>query len=143
MKGLTMSLQARILILEKSLDVALKFLTPFQPGDSRAVDDWFVALASVQAKLDDTDGRIEACLDAALAMPDPEPRPMPEVTVTFESVTTQEQAHRIASRRMMQTLAPERPELEALLEKARNLPPMTDEEWQAQRASMARGLMED
>lgn len=129
-----MSLQARILILEKSLDVALKFLTPFQPGDSRAVDDWFVALVSVQAKLDDTDGRIEACLDAALAMPDPEPGPMPEVTVTFGDDT---------STRLMRTRAPERPELEALLEKARNLPPMTDEEWQAQRASMARGLMDD
>lgn len=134
-----MSLQARILILEKSLDVALKFLTPFQPGDSRAVDDWFVALASVQAKLDDTDGRIEACLDAALAMPDPEPGPYPEVTVTFGDVVAEE----LGGTRLMRTRAPERPELEALLEKARKLPPMTEEEWLAQRASMARGLMDD
>ncbi len=129
-----MSLQARILILEKSLDVALKFLTPFQPGDSRAVDDWFVALASVQANLGDPDGRVEACLDAALAMPDPEPGPAPEVVVTYGDGSFT---------RMVKTPAPERPELEALLERARNLPPMTDEEWQAQRASMARGLMGD
>jgi len=133
LKGLTMSLQARILILEKSLDVALKFLTPFQPGDSRAVDDWFVALASVQAKLDDTDGRIEACLDAALAMPDPEPGPPQELVVVYGDGST----------RMVMTPAPERPELEALLERARNAPPMTDEEWAVQRASMARGLMGD
>ena len=129
-----MSLQARILILEKSLDVALKFLTPFQPGDSRAVDDWFVALAAVQAKLNDPDGRIEACLDAALAMPDPEPGPAPEVVVTYGDGSFT---------RLVKTPAPERPELEALLERARNAPPMTEAEWLEQRASMARGLMGD
>lgn len=56
---------ARTRLLEKALKVALGYLAPQQPGDSRAVDDWFVACAAVQAELDDTDGRIERCLDDA------------------------------------------------------------------------------
>ena len=58
---------ARVRLLDKALRVALGHLTPQQPGDSRAVDDWFVACAAVQCEIDDADGKIENCLDAALA----------------------------------------------------------------------------
>ena len=57
---------ARTRLLEKALKVAMGHLAPHQPDDSSAVDDWFLACAAVQAELDDADGRIEACLDAAL-----------------------------------------------------------------------------
>lgn len=57
----------RVTALEKALSVAMWHLAPMQPGDSRAVDDWFVACAAVQCDLDDSDGKINACLDTALA----------------------------------------------------------------------------
>lgn len=119
----TVVLSTREERLEKALSVALKFLSPDLPGDSRAVPDWFVACAAVQADLPDEDGKIEACLDEALALPAPEP----------------------CDHTTRLTLHPpvHNPELEALLEAARNAPPMTEAEWAAQRASMARGLMGD
>lgn len=65
-----------------ALNVTMKMLFPYQPGDSRAVDDWFVACAAVQCGLNDYDGRIKKCLEDALLLPDFIPEPQ-EITVTY------------------------------------------------------------
>lgn len=57
---------ARIAELEAALNVAMKYHALEMPGDSRAVPDWFVSCASVQCGLDDFDGAVAECLDAAL-----------------------------------------------------------------------------
>ena len=54
------------ILLRKALDVCLNKLYPDQPGDSRAVDNWFVACAAVACDLEDIDGTIELCLDKEL-----------------------------------------------------------------------------
>lgn len=117
-------------LLEKALSVALKFLSPDLPGDSRAVPDWFVACAAVLAEANCRMDETIACLDEALALPDLEPSTDQPRSVDHKTrLTLHPPIHH--------------PELEALLEKARNAPPMTEAEWAEQRASMARGLMED
>jgi hypothetical protein len=77
------SLDANLLLHRKALSVAMRYLAPLQPGDSRAVDDWFVACAAVQCDLTDHDGAIERCLDAAMLYPEPQ-RPEP-VVVTYQT----------------------------------------------------------
>lgn len=116
-------------LLEKALSVALKFLSPDLPGDSRAVPDWFVACAAVLAEANCRMDETIACLDEALALPDLEPSDHLPSHTGSTRLTLHPPIHH--------------PELEALLEKARNAPPMTEAEWAEQRASMARGLMED
>lgn len=61
-----------------ALNVTMKMLAPFQPGDSRAVDDWFVACAAVQCDIKDAEGKIKKCLEQTLLLPDfiPEPQPI-------------------------------------------------------------------
>ena len=56
--------------LKLALDVALKFHTPFMPGDSRAVPDWLVACLAVHCGLTDNDEEIHECLTTALEFPD-------------------------------------------------------------------------
>jgi urease beta subunit len=51
----------RIEALEAALDLALGYLVQFEPGDSRAVSDEFVAMASVLANIKDS--RSQECLD--------------------------------------------------------------------------------
>lgn len=137
-----MSIQARVRLLEKALSVTMKMLTPYQPGDSRAVDDWFVACAAIQCDLTGNLEEVEACLDAAMSLPDFVPEPYPQVVFVNgpEDIT-----ERTFTNTTRLTLHPPvaHAELEALLEKARNAPPMTEAEWAEQRASMARGLMGD
>ena len=43
----------RIEQLKNALSVALGMLAPYEPGDSRAVSDEFVALATVECEIDD------------------------------------------------------------------------------------------
>ena len=79
------SLDANLLLHRKALSVAMRYLAPLQPGDSRAVDDWFVACAAVQCDLTDHDGAIERCLDAAMLYPEPQ-RSQPEfMHITYQT----------------------------------------------------------
>lgn len=50
---------------QKALDLALCYLGALEPGDSRAVSDEFVAMASVQRG--DASPNVMAVIDAALA----------------------------------------------------------------------------
>ena len=61
--------EARVVDLQLALDVALSWLTPYEPGDSRAVSDGFVAMAAIACNLDDVESS-RVILRAALATPD-------------------------------------------------------------------------
>jgi hypothetical protein len=52
--------------LRRALQLAVRMLAPYEPGDSRAVSDEFVALAAV-ADANDMSPRVMLVIEAALA----------------------------------------------------------------------------
>jgi hypothetical protein len=81
------ALREREKLLAAALDVAMGHHAPDMPGDSRAVPDWMVACAAVQANLNDDDGRIADCLteeQSRFPLPAREPAPGIEVSAGME-----------------------------------------------------------
>lgn len=60
---------ARIAALEAALNLALEILVKFEPGDSRAVSNEFVAMAAVACNLDDQTAAQELIRTALSAQP--------------------------------------------------------------------------
>jgi hypothetical protein len=56
----------RVADLELALDLALRHLIRFEPGDSRAVSDEFVAMAAIQCGLFDRLGECRDIIRAAI-----------------------------------------------------------------------------
>lgn len=130
-----LSPQARIALLEKALSASLRCLTPYIPGDSRAVPDWFVAMALVlDNTLDEEASKpIEKHLDDVLAWPTVENVLAQSVEITFVSGPEDIKPPRSQHSQ----------ELEDLLTKARHLPPMSEDDWLKQRDSLIRGFSGD
>lgn len=59
-------MNSEIEMLRLALNVTLAYHTPYLPGDSRAVPDWFVACTAVACDIADPDGRTKRCLEESL-----------------------------------------------------------------------------
>ena len=76
-----MDRQRKIANLRAALGLALKYLERYEPPDSRAVSNEFVAMASVAADCENDECMQIIHAASTLELP---PVPQPEISVTFD-----------------------------------------------------------